>query len=313
VHLDPGNYALSWWDQARDSIGRTVNVQPTYSYAALVLDTGNNEIASLRGAPYAAPLEAGVTSLWSDRHVLTFSVTKAGTYTIAFSASLASDIQLGSVAIADVQLEAVTGGTAASTYTATGDSRMVPALGCPRSASDFRAAFVHQCDADGTCYYDLNAPLVINTVAKGNFNFRHITLALNLVGTGVRDCSSTPTPECYGTGYLEYTQEHDAQTAGILDYAGNLRTFDFGIADVRRGKALAAERFLTMPLSSADQSLVSQPGIQHMELRGRPLDGAYRLRIWDSPALKWEHLEDIQVVLNYRYWSEIIANGNGQH
>jgi hypothetical protein len=112
--------------------------------------------------------------------------------------------------------------------------------------------------------------------------------------------------------YIEYTLEHDGRKAGILDYNGKVRFFDFGIASIQHGKALTAERFITMPLATADQALLTQPGIQHVEYRGRPIDGAYHLRIWDSPALKWDHLQDIQIILNYRYWSEVIANGNSQ-
>ena len=44
---------------------------------------------------------------------------------------------------------------------------------------------------------------------------------------------------------------------------------------------------------------------------GRPLDGSYRLRIWDSPALKWNRLEDIQVILKYRYWSRLTKSAKG--
>ncbi len=188
-----------------------------------------------------------------------------------------------------------------------------------------RAQFKHNCDNNGTCWYDLTTPIVIDTqqlqngtsaisgkLAPGNFNFRHVDMAVNLVGTDVHDCTNSPTPDCYGSAYIQYTLQHDGTNAGILDWNGNSRVFDFGIASINSGKALAAERYLTLPLSSNDQSLVSQPGIQRIEFQGRPLDGAYLLRIWDSPALKWDHLQDVQIVLDYLYWSEIVANGNGQ-
>ena len=32
---------------------------------------------------------------------------------------------------------------------------------------------------------------------------------------------------------------------------------------------------------------------------GRPLDGRYYLRIWDSPDLNWSALQDIQLILEY--------------
>jgi hypothetical protein len=60
-----------------------------------------------------------------------------------------------------------------------------------------------------------------------------------------------------------------------------------------------------MPLSTNDQNLISQPGIEHIEFGGRPVDGTYYLRIWDSPDLNWSALQDVQLILDYEYWSQI--------
>jgi len=223
-----------------------------------------------------------------------------------------------------VQLEKTQASNLPSPYVETTNSTTVTSYNCPASSSDLRSLFQHNCDATGQCWYDLSTPIILDTealnlggsplagkLARGNYNYRHINIALNLVGTGVRDCTSQPTPDCFGTGYVEYNLEHDGTNAGITDYNGATRVFNFGIADVQHGKALTAERYITMPLGMDDQSLLAQPGIQHIEMRGRPLDGVYRLRIWDSPALKWDHLQDVQIVLNYRYWSEIVSSAIG--
>jgi hypothetical protein len=153
------------------------------------------------------------------------------------------------------------------------------------------------------------APPLAGKLARGNYNYRHVNVAVNLVGAGVRDCTNDPTPDCYATGYVEYDLAHDGRNAGIADYNGNTRYFDFGVASIQHGKALAAERYITVPVGANDQSLLSQAGIQHIKFQGRPLDGVYRLRIWDSPALQWQQLQDVQIVLNYEYWSQIVANG----
>jgi hypothetical protein len=253
-----------------------------------------------------------------------FTVPATAAYRVAFAASPAGD-QLGNVAIADVQLEKAQVSNTPSSYVETGSTRLVMSYNCPRSDADLRDAFQHVCDSTGACFYELTTPVIIDSealnsggsplagkLARGNYNYRHINVSVNLVGTGVRDCTSTPTSDCYGTGYVEYDLQHDGTNAGITDYNGNTRIFDFGSASVQHGKALAAERYITMPIGSSDQTLLAQPGIQHVEFQGRPLDGVYRLRIWDSPALKWCRLQDIQIVLNYRYWSQIIANGNAQ-
>jgi hypothetical protein len=323
VSLDAGNYILSWWDQARAADGTLPTTAPAVQYVVRVFDASWREVAEFQNLPYYTATSA--TPPWSQRQTLQFSAAKPATFYVSFGASTA-DEQPGSVAIADVQLEQATGSNLPSTYVETQGSRMVAAYNCQPMDSDLRAAFDHSCDSSGRCFYDLKTPVIIDTqalndgtsplvgkLAQGNYNFRHVNLAVNLVGTGVRDCTSTPTPDCFGTGYVEYTLEHDGTSAGILDYNGATRIFNFGVADIQHGKALAAERYITMPVGMDDQNLLSQPGIQHIELRGRPLDGVYRLRVWDSPALKWDKLQDIQVILNYRYWSEIVSNnGTGQ-
>jgi hypothetical protein len=185
----------------------------------------------------------------------------------------------------------------------------------------FRSFFERRCEK-GACFYDLVRPITINTeslrdgespllgkLAQGNHNYRHLSLAVNLVGQGMLACDG-PQGSCLGTGYVEYDLEHNARSAGILGASGEARTFDFGIGGVRHGKALAMERFLSFPLSSADEGLLQQAGVDKPELRGRPLDGSYRLRIFESPALRWERLQDVQIVLRYRYWSPINGSGN---
>ncbi len=326
VSLAVGSYVLSWWDQARDSSGNLFAASEggaPLPYVVHVYDSGWNEVATYNQPPFVGQVDAG-SPAWSARLTLTFPVTQPGTYYVAFGAST-QDEGLGSVAIADVQLEASLGNGQPSVYVQTGDTRTVTAYGCTPSDSDMRAAFQHNCDSNGNCWYDLTTPIVLDTqqlqngtspisgkLAPGNFNFRHVDLAVNLVGTGVHDCTSSPTPDCYGSAYIQYTLAHDGTSAGILDWNGNSRVFDFGVASINSAKALAAERYITLPIGSADQALLSQSGIQHVELRGRPLDGAYTLRIWDSPALNWNNLQDVQIVLDYLYWSEIIANGNAQ-
>lgn len=320
VPLNAGNYVLSWWDQARDSSGNLVSAEggAPLPYIVEVFGPSWTEVANYQNTAF----EASGETLWGNRLTLSFNVPQDGTYFIAFGASTPGE-GLGSVAVANVQLEAVTGLGGASTYVPTTTSTMVTSYDCVPSASDMRSQFVHNCNSSGTCWYDLSSPIIIDTqqlqngtspisnkLAPGNFNFRHVDLAMNLVGTNVHDCANSPTPDCFGSAYIQYTLSHDGTNAGILDWNGNSRVFDFGVANINSGKALALEQYVTLPISSDDQSLLTQPGIQHIELQGRPLDGVYNLRIWDSPALNWNNLQDVQIVLDYLYWSEVIANGN---
>lgn len=327
VKLEPGTYVLSWWDQARTLGGDPASTADSYRVA--VYDGSWVAVAAWTGAPQtdstavgdagASDAAVGASGVWSPRRTLTIGVKSSGVYRVGFAPSL-DGAPAGSVAIAGVQLERVAGeGAEPTAYVATTGSRRVVSAACvQRSSKDLRAAFQRGCDAKGACYYDLTVPLIVDTrdlgaptsrltgkLAAGNFNFRHVDLSLNLVGTGVRECPSGAGASCYGSGYLEFSLQHDGRNSLVIDWAGQARYFDFGIAHIERGKALAAERYITLPIGSADQSLLAQPGILKPELRGRPLEGAYRLRIWDSSALKWDRLEDVQLVLKYRYWSHI--------
>jgi hypothetical protein len=314
----PGTYILSWWDRAVDPATGAATAMPTAQYQAAVYDLSWTPVAGFVGAPKASAdlTEAG----WSPRHALTFTVTTPNVFWVAFGAS-APNGGPGSVAIANVQLELATASKAPTAYVDTDASGQATLFSCARSSSEMRAAFVHTCDPDGTCYYDLNTPIVVDTgsmtangmslagkLASGNYNFRHISLALNVVGTGVIDCTNTGSPDCFGSGFLQYQLRDDAGTAGVLGFDGQSRVFDFGTASIEHAKALTAERYLTTPLGMSDQALINQ--VQALQFRGRPLDGTYHLRIYDNPALRFDKIEDVQVILNYHYWSRIVTSNN---
>lgn len=72
---------------------------------------------------------------------------------------------------------------------------------------------------------------------------------------------------------------------------------------IEHARGLAAERYLTNPISTADRALIDP--YMRRELRGRPLDGTYVLRVWEEPGVNFEGIEDVQVVLHYRYWTRL--------
>jgi hypothetical protein len=314
VQLNAGAYDVSWWDQAR-SLDGTTAASTSAKYRVAVYDASWNVVATWTGAP------ADGTVGWSPRRVLSAQIQAPGIYNIAFGASLTGQGP-GSVLIANPQLELLVNTSSPSGYQDTNSSGTVPSWLCEASPAQFQGSFIHQCDPTGACYYQLATPLTINTqqmtlngisisnlLATGNYNFRHIDVALNLVGTGVIDCSSDPTPACYANGSVQYTLDHNGENVGVLAFDGQYRPFNFGIATIDHGNALAAERYITTPVGSADQSLLQQPGILQVPFRGRPLDGVYTLKIYDSPALNFDQLQDIQIILNYHYWSPIQTPG----
>lgn len=310
VTLDAGAHTLSWFDRGWGTSATDSAVGTPVAYPVAVYDEDWNAVATITNTPDAS-------GKWSDRRVVSFTPKAPGLHYVAFSASLAGP-QLGSVVVANVQLERSAATGVASPYEATSSSRLILSGDCAKgSAQAFRNAFDYRCDAKA-CFYELREPFIIDTrlidsaeskligkIAEGNYNFRHIQVALNVVGTGVLDCSKNPVPSCYGSGYLEYTLRHNAFATPVINYLAEAPEFNFGSAAINRGKALAAERFITLPIGSADQALLGQPQTTKNEYRGRPLSGSYNLRVYDSPSLVWNQVEDVQVVLTYRYWSRV--------
>jgi hypothetical protein len=72
-------------------------------------------------------------------------------------------------------------------------------------------------------------------------------------------------------------------------------------AYIQHGKALAAERILTNPPTGTDMGLIGE--YVKGEFKGRPIQGNYRLRVWADPGLQWTQLDDIQLMLDYHYWT----------
>ncbi len=313
VTLEAGAHSLSWFDRGWGGTAQDPVVGTPSPYPAAVYDEDWNAIATVTHTPHVP----NGTEAWSDRRIMSFTPKAPGVHYVVFAASL-SGPQLGSVLLANVQLERFAATGVAVPYEATSSSRLIVSGDCAKgSPENFRNAFEYRCDAEA-CFYELREPFVVDTrlvdsaeskligkIAEGNYNFRHIQIALNVVGTGVQDCSKDPTPSCYGSGYLEYTLRHNALATPVINYLAEAPEFNFGSAFINRGKALAAERFITLPVGSADQALLDQPQTNKKEYRGRPLSGSYDLRIYESPSLVWSQVEDVQLVLTYRYWSRV--------
>jgi hypothetical protein len=137
--------------------------------------------------------------------------------------------------------------------------------------------------------------------AYGNYNYRTEALAVNLVGTQLRDCSASPTPDtCYSSGSIPFSVTHLGPYA-VRNHRGDIYEAPLYTGRIEHGRALAAERYISNPISSADRALLQD--YWHRELRGRPITGNYSLRIWESEEVVFENLEDVQLVLDYRYWT----------
>ena len=137
--------------------------------------------------------------------------------------------------------------------------------------------------------------------ARGNFNYRIDRLGVNFVGTNLRDCSESTLPTtCYSGGFVPYSLRHIGPYT-VRNHIGDTYSAPLFTGHIEHARGLAAERYLTNPLSSADRALVD-PYMQS-QFRGRPLAGSYRLRVWEEDGVNFDAIEDVQVVLDYRFWT----------
>lgn len=306
VQLQAGvRYRLSWWSMARATDGKVDG--GTMPYRAAVYDEAWGVVGLLGGV-------ANGGTEWDDRQVLEFVAHRSGFFHVSFEPEDSG----GSLALANVQLAVVTGnGELTDVYERTTGRRDNVWGPCGAEDSEkFRGAFTRRCNESGACFYELTRAISLSSkdlagkgrllpgISAGNYNYRHVGVALNVVGTGVLDCSGSSVG-CYASGFVEYDLSHSAFNTPVTDYGGDSQCFSFGRGAIRRGKALAAERFIGVPLGSADAGMIERQEFMKPEFHGRPLTGSYTLRIYDSPALRWERLEDIQLVLKHRYWSRV--------
>jgi hypothetical protein len=132
------------------------------------------------------------------------------------------------------------------------------------------------------------------------YNGRWDRLAINLVGTAVRDCSLASDPlGCYGEGFLRYNLRHVGRP-WVTDFAGAWRWLSLPPGNIEAGKALAAERWLEPLTDGWESSFIS--AIARSEFSMRPLGGQYELELMAGPDVILENIERVQVLVGSHYW-----------
>ena len=58
---------------------------------------------------------------------------------------------------------------------------------------------------------------------------------------------------------------------------------------------------LSTPVLASDRTLLAP--YSEAALQGRPLSGTYSIRLRGGPEVRWEQVEDVQVLFNYYYWT----------
>lgn len=323
VMLDSGKYLLSWYSEAsefvepddlvyvRDEAGSRLTGPPTV-YGDLLV-------------PSSTP--------WYRRYVEFFVPQRQSVSIVIAQPAASNGSPPNAVKIAALMLEEAGGAPVGSAsvvlreYSPTSDTRTVRIAACEDvSGSAFKQRWKYRCidicpggilsscgqDAVSTeCFYELPFSLSLREMesgnlfksagfAKGNFNYRFDTVAVNFVGTGTRNCDGMSSASCFTAGFLPYSLYHTGPYK-VRNHAG--QTFDSKLfmGTIEHARGLASERVVTNPISSADRGLLQDYG--RAELRGRPFNGTFTLRVWDEPGVNFQAIEDVQLVLNYRYWT----------
>lgn len=322
IWLSAGRYRVSWYGQ-----GDTPEPVFARREGASTEWNGSNEISS-RFFPTAGefPNEDGWTRHWFVFHLSSDSWVEVGIHS---PEALGEYFDVGGLMVENVSALGESSAEPQEFAVTDVEGMQRVAAQCEDTDGDvFRArgwkkhctrlcpsGFGGSCPSNANglfCYYEtefyitqeaIDARRVLGQAgfAYGNFNYRIDTLGLNVVGGAARQCANTAFPStCYNVGYIPFSLEHRGPFVVRNHFGEDFRARLFP-GRIEFAKALAAERYLTNPLSAADESLMSQ--YMRREFQGRPLTGQYILRIWEQPGVNFEGIEDVQVVLNYRYWT----------
>jgi hypothetical protein len=125
-------------------------------------------------------------------------------------------------------------------------------------------------------------------------------MAVNLVGTGIRNCSSAADPnDCYSNPYVLADLVHIGPS-WVPDYDGQMRRLDLASARIEGLKALAGEEYAD-PVSNG----FNQPwfaAITRSEIAARPFDGSYRIILRVTPDVQLGRITAIQILQGQTYW-----------
>jgi hypothetical protein len=330
--LEPGYYILSWWDRMPPDAAAQV------AYRVEIV-TGDATAQPL--SPPSTQAASGTE--WTPRD-MRFELTHGGPVEIRIHPSHSDGGEageFGDVWVWGLQLEWVDPWRCRNytscdevvplTYQETDGSGITFDAVCRDfDGSEMRSRFERRCLCEGrpnaTCVpgtYDADEKrcfrqytktftlegiesgelIPSHNVAIGNFNYRIEDIAVNLVGTNVRDCSHSSTPStCNSNAFIPYTLVHEGEVS-VRNYEDETIDFRMPTARVEHGKALAAEVLVTNPPSSTHNQLLG-PYFK-TGLKGRPLQGTYKIRIWETPELSWSAIEDVQLIFKYRYWTRM--------
>jgi hypothetical protein len=123
---------------------------------------------------------------------------------------------------------------------------------------------------------------------------------VNLVGTGVLDCSKATDPgACYTQPFVRYQLTHSG-APWITDAEQSWTILPMPSGNIEGAKALAAEQWLDPIVNAWSEPYVAS--VARSELSVRPLGGSYEIQFDLGPEVVLERIQRVQLLLGTSYW-----------
>jgi hypothetical protein len=131
-------------------------------------------------------------------------------------------------------------------------------------------------------------------------NTRWSRLAVNLVGNGIRDCSTARNPnDCQANQYLHYDLRHEGPSLAI-GATRQWRLLDVPLAQIESGKAATLGEFLDVEQNAWGKPFVES--IARTEMVGRPMNGTYVIELEGDASVTFDRIEALQILYGSTYW-----------
>jgi hypothetical protein len=177
-----------------------------------------------------------------------------------------------------------------STGTTTAPTSAAPACGGTVSPTQARLSF----------YLDPTMNQTPSGTTTTRFNQRWTQLAVNLVGTGIRDCSLlTNATACYTNPYITGTLLHQGPSM-VRSWDGSTLMQAVLPGNIDGLKALAAEEVLDPISNGFSQSYVQS--VARTEFQERPFAGMYTLVLALGREVQVQNILSVQILGGESYW-----------
>lgn len=141
---------------------------------------------------------------------------------------------------------------------------------------------------------------IANEPFDKRYNARWGLMAVNFVGTGIRDCQNAIDPKgCYSEPFIRYNLTH-VGPSWVTDYDGRWNLLGLSTGKIEAGKGLAAELWLDPLKDGWSTSYISAAA--RSEWQHRSLGGAYELEFEVTPDVKLDRIERLQILVGSTSW-----------